>query len=68
MEWDGKRLRRLVGAEVRVVVGELLDIVFNETVDVPFEHWAINVQPEFLDDVPVNLLGVRGTTHAFNIE
>jgi hypothetical protein len=43
-----------------------LDIVFNETVHVPFEHWAIDVQSEFLDDVLVDSFGVGRAAHAFD--
>jgi hypothetical protein len=66
VEWNGKRFRGFVGAEVGMIIGQLLDVVFNETIDVPFEHWAVDIETKLLSDVFVDLFRVRRAAHAFD--
>jgi hypothetical protein len=61
-----KRFRGGIVTEVGVIIRELLDVIFDEAVNVPFEHWAGYVKPEFLDDILINLFGVRRAAHAFD--
>jgi hypothetical protein len=67
-EWNRKRFRGLIGAEVRVVIGELLDVVLDQAVNVPFEHRAVDVEAELVSDVLVDLLRVWRATHAFDTQ